>query len=280
MRLIDEQINSYKKNGFLFLPSYFSELEVEIMKSQVPTVFAEDTPERVVEKDGALVRSVYGSHQKNEVFRRLSRHPRIIDPVKKALGSDVYVYQFKINAKVAFAGDVWEWHQDYIYWLREDGMPAPRVVNAFIFLDEVNEFNGPLFLIPGSHAEGVIDVRELDIDAMRREDMSEPYHERPSWIFNLTAKLKYALDCHDVARLVRQYGIIAPKGPSGSLLLVHPNIVHASPNNISPFDRTLVIITYNSVDNVPASSSQARPEFLVSRACEPVESLPDNALFI
>jgi len=30
-------------------------------------------------------------------------------------------------------------------------MPEARAMNVAIFLDEVNEFNGPLMLIPGSH---------------------------------------------------------------------------------------------------------------------------------
>jgi ectoine hydroxylase len=36
----------------------------------------------------------------------------------------VYIYQFKINVKAAFGGDVWQWHQDYIFWRNEDGMPG------------------------------------------------------------------------------------------------------------------------------------------------------------
>jgi ectoine hydroxylase len=78
------------------------------------------------------------------------------------LKSDANVHQFKINSKAAYRGDVWEWHQDYIFWQREDGMPTARVVNAVVFLDDVNEFNGPLLLIPTSHHLGVIDVPAYD----------------------------------------------------------------------------------------------------------------------
>ena len=31
-------------------------------------------------------------------------------------------------------------------------------MNVAIFLDEVNEFNGPLMFIPGSHKQGVVDA--------------------------------------------------------------------------------------------------------------------------
>ena len=65
----------------------------------------------------------------------------------------LYMHQFKINGKMAFDGDVWQWHQDYGTWLNDDRMPAERAMNVAIFLDDVNEFNGPLMFIPGSHKQ-------------------------------------------------------------------------------------------------------------------------------
>ena len=69
------------------------------------------------------------------------------------------MHQFKINGKMAFEGDVWQWHQDYGTWLNDDMMPTERAMNVAIFLDDVNEYNGPLMFIPGSHKKGVVDAR-------------------------------------------------------------------------------------------------------------------------
>ena len=74
------------------------------------------------------------------------------------LGEELYMHQFKINGKMAFDGDVWQWHQDYGTWKNDDLMPEARAMNVAIFLDEVNEFNGPLMFIPGSHKLGVIEA--------------------------------------------------------------------------------------------------------------------------
>ena len=46
------------------------------------------------------------AHTYNEGFRRLGAHPRLIGPVVQILGEDVYVHQFKINAKAPFDGEV------------------------------------------------------------------------------------------------------------------------------------------------------------------------------
>jgi ectoine hydroxylase len=268
------QLESYEESGFLLLPNYFSQPEVEAMRRELPRVLVSSSAERVVEKEGTTVRSVYGSHKANEVFGRLSRHPRLVAPARAILGGDVYVYQFKINVKAAFGGDVWQWHQDYIYWLKEDGMPSARVVNFIVYLDEMSEFNGPLFLLPGSHKRGVIDAAAAPA-APRGAD---PYRDSPAWINNLTANLKYTVPHEEVRGMAERSGIVSPKGPSGTVLVTNPNLVHASPHNISPFDRAVAIVTYNSVENVPPPKADPRPDFLVSRDCAPIVPLGDDAL--
>ncbi|HSF40274.1 MAG TPA: phytanoyl-CoA dioxygenase family protein [Thermoanaerobaculia bacterium] len=273
MKLTQEQLASYERDGYLFLPELFSPREVEVLNRQLPELFSEDSERRVVEKGSGVVRSVYGSHSTNEVFRRLTCHPRLAEPAMQILGSQVYVYQFKINAKVAFLGDVWEWHQDYIFWQREDGVPAPELVTLSIFLDEVTEFNGPLLLVPGSHHEGVI-------EPPRTGGVPQGYEGSPDWIANLTADLKYSVNKDNLSRLVDRGGIVAPKGPAGSALFFHPNLVHGSVPNLSPYDRRIVLVTYNRVDNLPSFREKQRPEFLVSRDFKPISPLADNALVL
>ena len=263
MKLAPEQLRRYRENGFLLIPDAFSQAEVAALRAELPSIFAQDTPARVREAHSSTVRSVYGSHRTHEHLRRLSEDARLVEPAMQVVDSDVYVYQFKANAKAAFAGDVWEWHQDYIFWRDEDGMPAPRVINVAVFLDEVNEFNGPMFFIPGSQQEGVIEVSAPEAPAAGQAG-------EPAWASNVSAKLKYALDRQVVARLCTRHGLACPKGPAGSVLLFDSNVVHGSSNNISPFDRVMIIATYNSVENQPATERIRRPDFLVSRDFEPV----------
>jgi len=226
----------------------------------------QDPPGIVRERDTGLVRALHGCHLTNATFDRLTRLPKMLGPVEQALEGQVYVYQFKINFKMAFGGDVWKWHQDFIYWLKEDGMPSSSCMNVLIFLDDVNEFNGPLLLIPRSHHHGLIEVR-----------MSTG-NGAGDWRESFSVDLKYALDKGTIARLVEESSIVAPKGPRGSVLFFHPNLVHGSAPNISPFDRTVLIVTYNHVGNVPAATARPRPEFIVSRDSRPAIALAENSL--
>jgi ectoine hydroxylase len=263
MKLTDEQLGLYREQGFVLLREAFGPDEVAALREMLPAALAQEGPARVREAQGGVVRSVYGTHRTHDGFRRLAQDARLVEPAVQVVGDDVYVYQFKINAKAAFAGDVWEWHQDYIFWRDEDGMPAPRVTNVGVFLDEVNEFNGPLFFIPGSQRRGVIEAR-------RPEPRAAGAGGQPEWAAVVSATLRYALGRETVAELSRESGLACPKGPAGSLLLFDPNVVHGSSNNISPYDRVMVIATYNSVHNLPGGGRLWRPEFLVNRDATPV----------
>ncbi len=269
MLITHEQLQTYERDGFLMLPDLFSAEEIAVIKKELPAIFAEDSPRRVLEKDKVTVRSVYGTHMTNKLFNQLSQHPRIANPAAQILGSGIYVYQFKINVKAAFSGDIWAWHQDYIFWRNEDGMPTARVTNAVIFLDDVSEFNGPLIFVPGSHKENVINT-------LAKDEAGALYRNSPAWISNLTADLKYSLDKKTIARLVEKYGLIAPKGNAGTVLFFHGNLVHGSATNMSPFDRMLILVTYNSIENIPADVANPRPDFLACREPQPVALRSDD----
>ncbi len=183
------------------------------------------------------------------------RRPRMIGPVMQILDGPVYIHQYKINGKAAFDGDVWQWHQDYGTWARDDLMPEARAMNVAVFLDDVTAFNGALMFIPKSHRQGVIEAGH--------DQLTTSY---PLW----------TLDKATVTRLAQEGGIVAPTGPPGSLVLFHGNLVHASPGNISPFRRTIVYLSLCRVDNHLRRFK--RPEWIAQRDFTPIQCLPDDCL--
>ena len=255
MALTRDQVEQFEEQGYLFHPGTFSEDEVEVLRQEVPGIFAQQRPEVWREKGGQAVRTAFAAHHYNEAFRLLGNHPRVIEPVMELLGGPVYIHQFKINAKAAFDGDVWQWHQDYGTWARDDLMPEPRAMNIAVFLDDVTEFNGPLMFIPKSHRAGTLEAGH---------DLGTTSY--PLW----------TIDKQTVTRLVGQGGIVSPKGPAGSLLMFHCNLVHASPGNISPFNRSIVYISACHVDNHIRRFH--REEWIAHRDFTPIECEPDDCL--
>jgi ectoine hydroxylase len=255
MRLSDDQIAQFGDAGYLFLPSVFSGAEVAVLRREVPGILAQDRPEVVREKDGTTPRTAFAAHTYNELFGRLARHPRLIAPVEQLLDGPIYIHQFKINAKAAFDGDVWQWHQDYGTWQRDDDMPEARAMNIALFLDDVTEFNGPLMFIPGSHKRGVLEAGH---------DITTTSY--PLW----------TLDHATIAKLVEEGGLVAPKGPAGSVVMFHGTLVHASPSNLSPWHRTIVYISACHVDNHIRRFK--RPAWIAHRDFTPIAVLPDDCL--
>ncbi|MGH6900952.1 MAG: phytanoyl-CoA dioxygenase family protein [Geminicoccaceae bacterium] len=255
MTLSNDQIEQFTDAGYLFLPGVFASAEVEVLRREVPEILAQQRPEVVREKDGTTPRTAFAAHTYNDLFGRLARHPRLIGPVEQLLGGPVYIHQFKINAKAAFDGDVWQWHQDYGTWQRDDDMPEARAMNVALFLDDVTEFNGPLMLIPKSHKRGVLEAGH---------DVTTTSY--PLW----------TLDHATIRALVEDGGLVAPKGPAGSVLMFHGNLVHASPSNLSPWHRTIVYISACHVDNHIRRFQ--RPAWIAHRDFAPIAALPDDCL--
>ena len=252
--LTNQQVRHFHEEGYLFLPETFTAEECAVLREEAEAVYRQQRPEIWREKSGAP-RTAFAAHLYNEAFGLLARHPRMIDPVQQLFGEPVYMHQFKINAKASFTGDVWQWHQDYGTWARDDGMPEPRAMNIAVFLDEVMPINGPLMLVPRSQTEGVLSA-EHDVTTT----------SYPLW----------TLDEATVTRLVQRGGIVAPTGKPGGLLMFHGNLVHGSAGNITPYPRKIVYLTLNAVSNYIRKPT--RPEWIAHRDFAPIEVTDELAL--
>jgi len=254
MKLTEAQLKQFDEQGWIFLPECFSAEEIAVLRAEAEKIFDEDREEVWREKSGAP-RTAFAAHTYNDAFAILARHPRLIEPLEQLWGEKTYMHQFKVNAKAKFTGDVWQWHQDFGVWHRDDGMPEPRAMNISVFLDEVYPFNGPLMIVPKSHKHGVL----------------EAGHDTSTTSYPL-----WTLDHETIRRMVAARGIVAPKGPAGSILLFHANLVHASPGNISPWDRTIVYVSLCHVENHIRRFK--RPAWIAHRDFAPIRCLPDACL--
>ncbi|MDX1654433.1 MAG: ectoine hydroxylase [Candidatus Competibacteraceae bacterium] len=252
-----EQVQSYEENGFLFLDSLFSAEEVTAFAKELNRLSTRkdvrSAPESVLEPDSGEVRSIFRVHELSELFARLARDPRVLNVARHILGDEVYIHQSRINYKSGFKGRDFQWHSDFETWHTEDGMPRMRAVSMSVLLTDNNEHNGPLFLIPGSHNTYVSCVGETPKDnykkSLRKQEIGVPDE----------VYLKLMTD---------QGGLVAPKGPAGSVLFFDCNTMHGSPSNISPYPRSNVFMVYNALSNGvrdPFGSQRSRPEFIATR---------------
>jgi len=255
MKLNEKQLKDIDENGYTILSDWFSEEEIKNIRKEMLAVFKEKTESNIVEKSSGKVRTAMGLHLRNKLFDDLTRHPKFFEPARQTRGDNLYIQQTKINVKAAFTGEVWQWHYDFATHSGEDGVPKPLALNLHVFLDDVTEFNGPLFFIPKSHKYGTVPSK-LDTETT----------SYPLW----------TVDQQTVKNLVKENGIVSARGKAGTSVIFVDNLVHGSAQNMSPMDRAIFSAILNPCDN--AQTKFARPDYKHGQDFKPIKASPINCL--
>lgn len=258
-----DALDRYEQDGFLVLPGLLSAAEVAPLQREMAALLerhADATDECVIREPGSdAVRSIFALPAVSALFERLARHPKLLAFAMHVLDSPVYLHQSRLNYKPGLAGREFWWHSDFETWHVEDGMPCMRALSCSVLLTENTEFNGPLFVIPGSHTTYVGCVGATPADnfrsSLRRQTVGTPAPESLALLAE------------------RGGGLASVKGPPGTVVFFDSNLLHGSAGNLSPYPRANVFMVYNSVANCLRSPLQGlapRPEHVAHRRCVPV----------
>jgi ectoine hydroxylase len=256
------ELTAFDANGFHAFDEVIDAAEVARYSEELrrlSTDAALKADERtIVEPNSREVRSIFEVHKVSEVFARLLSDPRVVEPARQILGSDVYIHQSRVNFKPGFAGNPFYWHSDFETWHAEDGMPRMRAVSMSIALTENLDSNGPLMIMPGSHKTFVSCPGQTPADhyraSLKSQEIGTP-------------------DDASLRTLAEKHGIRQFTGPAGSATLFDCNCMHGSNSNITPFPRSNVFVVFNSVDNTllePFGAPAPRPAFIGARDFTPV----------
>ena len=138
MHLSRPLLEQFHRDGFLVFPGLFSKAEIAALRRETARL-SQIEADTVIREHTGGVRSIFRVHEtdgatRSGAFRALVRTPRVLEPVRQALGTDeVYIYHTKINTKPAIEGTVWMWHQDYGSWMR-DGCPRPDMATFNVMM--------------------------------------------------------------------------------------------------------------------------------------------------
>ncbi|MFP6749309.1 MAG: phytanoyl-CoA dioxygenase family protein [Alphaproteobacteria bacterium] len=154
-------------------------------------------------------------------FHAVMTDAPMVDMVTDLIGPDVKYHHCKINSKLPGSQMVVRYHQDFCYTPHTND----DVITALLLLDDVDEANGCLMAVPGSH-RGSID--SLFQDGVFT-GMVDPVLEKDY--------------------LARQVPI---EGKAGAVCLMHTRLLHASEPNLSPTRRRAIYLcVYSAADAVP-----------------------------
>jgi len=150
-------------------------------------------------------------HKRDPYFWELIRKSKLTDVLTELLGPHTNLLTSKLNTKAPGGGRAVEWHQDWAFY------PATNdSLLAFgLMLEDVEEANGPLMVIPGTHKGPVLS------------------HQANGYFAG-------AIDPDDP--LFEKDKAVTLTGKAGDMTVHHVRILHGSAPNMS--DRNRLILFY------------------------------------
>jgi len=159
--LTPQQIAQFHHDGFLLGSRVLDDRQVDILRDELARVIQDKDNSSVAQpvclnnigSEEAQVWQIVNIWEASEPYQNLVHHPVIADEVAQLLGAqEVRLWHDQIQYKPAGKGGVNFWHQDSLYW--PIVTPKTTQVTAWIALDDVDEENGCMWMVPNSQAWG------------------------------------------------------------------------------------------------------------------------------
>jgi phytanoyl-CoA hydroxylase len=218
----------YLENGYLLVKGVFSKEEIENMRAGVENIVQRAAAAKMADNHAwqgdflppdelkkLVLKGFHDVHYHDASFTRAMVHPNMVAILTQLIGPNVQIHHSKMLVKPPENGAAFPMHQDYPYFPHDHH----TMLAASIHLDDTNEENGCLHVIPGTHKQGPL-----------------PHVGR------------YYLD-H------QQYPIssgLACEAEAGDVLFFNYLTIHGSGPNRSERTRRNVLYQYKAADDMPS----------------------------
>lgn len=232
--LSPEQLDHYRTNGYLQLPSFVGEPWLSELRSASQEFVEQsrelETSNRVLDvepnhtAENPRLRRLVSPVDHHETFHRFTIEGPAAQLACAILGGPVRYHHSKLNYKWSDGGEEVKWHQDIQFWPHTDFTP----LTIGVYLDDVDDEMGPMGVLPGSHTGPLYDL----------------YAEDGSWAGAMNDVDVASIDLDQMAWL---------QGPAGSVTVHNCCMVHGSVPNTSSRARPLLLQTYSAIDSYPVA---------------------------
>ncbi|RKU30750.1 hypothetical protein C6497_03465 [Candidatus Poribacteria bacterium] len=172
--LTEDERSSWEENGYFLRYNVFTKEENDILAKIADDIVNRKRSfpeyhifENALVRDGkAEAEGIYAIHNIQYVscncreFLDRTRDPRLTDPAADILGPDLLGLNNLYIWKPPEIGLGFPWHQDKWYFNHQ--YKTGTTVATWTAIDDADEENGCLYVIPGSHKHGVKDHNELE----------------------------------------------------------------------------------------------------------------------
>ncbi len=168
--ITEANITFYKKNGFLVVPKLVSETLIEQLRQEATHIVTgkrgdieglqnhsdKDTTKTILKKYVAI----HFPHKISEFIKSVAKASKVADILQYLIGTNVKCLQTMLFIK-APGKKGQAWHQDEFFIPTRDR----SLTGVWLAIDDADVDNGCLWVVPGSHNDGIIRKRVPNSDS-------------------------------------------------------------------------------------------------------------------
>jgi len=232
--ITQNDVEFYKNQGYLVVADVVSEPELATLRSELDrlvqdsaTITQNNHIYDLEQSHSSLeprVRRIKEPHKVMPSVADLMRKPELVSILTRLIGPGVRFQTAKLNMKSAGFGAAVEWHQDWAFYPHSND----DLLAVGVMLDDVEDINGPMQVIPGSHKGKVYD------------------HHADGYFCGAIDPLHNRIDIESAVPL---------KGKAGSVTFHHVRTIHGSALNKSDRSRNFLLYQFTANDAWPLIDS-------------------------
>ena len=211
-RLTPDQLEAYHRDGFLLVEGIFPKTEIDEINCEIDRLRDGKSTDNVNKDDVMLCLGL-----KSELTRRVCRDERILTLIEDIVKPGIAIYSAKLFEKRPNDERICHWHQDDAYYQKHSHCACR--MSAWIPLQDCDESNGCVWVVPGSHQHGLKSASMID---------------------DGTGHCEFAF-AHGTAEVE---GAVPVPVKAGTVLLFHALTAHRSLGNRTTHSRRSFIISY------------------------------------
>lgn len=152
-RLTSSEVSDYRRDGFhRFTQQVFATDDLD----RLTAIFEE----HVAHADGKRTDELDKPHLHDRRLLDFLLADEVADLVEPLIGSDIGLFSSHFIAKEPYTGRPTPWHEDSAFWKAEFS-DFSRIVTIWLALDDVDQENGCMAVIPGTHSNGFSSYADL-----------------------------------------------------------------------------------------------------------------------
>jgi chlorinating enzyme len=227
-----EQYAHYHRNGYLKIDGLLSNEDVNKLSDWSDDLFygrielegldpLPDNPSNEQLYDRIQKNRIHNLHKKQEIAEWGLLLPRVLDVTEALIGPDILAVQSMVFFNPPGRGGQ-GWHQDSYYIKSYPDL----LVGAWIALEDADEENGCLWVVPGSNCEPIYPGADWNQRAMRGHVHAKDAFEN---MIEVTGVSNLDDETNTLAQVVRKYPDPIPVPmKKGDVLFFHSHMFHRS----------------------------------------------------